>query len=289
MLYEKLTVSMERVTPKIAEDWLMANHKNNRRLNVDRVSSYMHDMMSGNWSQNAEAIKFDREGTLVDGQHRLAAVKQSGKSIWMLVARGVDDNAFSTVDVGMSRTARQIIRMSGADDMLMKKNIVGATNILLKRYTEVKIPTQSMIRECIESNRDIFEWFYRTVPNSGHIPSQYEALAMVAHVCGVPDSEIVGFVRGAYTNDFDDGKAASAFKFCIQAENWRRSKGRSGHYKTVMETMKRYFFSYVHEYGKLTSRENLYPCFMKSNYRLIPIEKVERFEQIDMGSEVVQA
>jgi hypothetical protein len=270
MLYDKLTIATERVTPKMAEEWLSDNHRNNRKINRERVNSYMHDMMSGNWSNNAEAIKFDKNGILVDGQHRLTALKESGKSIWMTIARGVDDNAFMTIDVGMNRTARQIIKMGGGDGIMQKKNIVGATNILLKCYTDVRIPTQSMIQECIESNRDLYEWFYDTLPNSGNIPSQYEALAIVANVHGVPESEIVGFIRGAYASDFDSAKNTNAFKYCVQIETWRKSGGRCGHYKTVMETMKRYFYSYVHEYGKLTSKDDLYPCSMKSNYRLIP-------------------
>ena len=87
-----LEITVEKITPKIAKDYLKWNTKNPRGTNSLRRSyakQLADDMTAGKWQQNAATIVFDEDGFLKDGQHRLAAVILSGKTIEFVVVRGV--------------------------------------------------------------------------------------------------------------------------------------------------------------------------------------------------------
>lgn len=70
---EKITAKVETITPDIAKTMLGEN-VNNRRISHDNVNMFAREMRNGEWRFNGEAIKFSKDGRLLDGQHRLLAV-----------------------------------------------------------------------------------------------------------------------------------------------------------------------------------------------------------------------
>ena len=76
----------EYITPKTAEKYLEQNTNNYRRMNRNKVSIYARDMKNGSWQTNGEAIKFNKRGELVDGQHRLKAIMEADVPVKMLVS-----------------------------------------------------------------------------------------------------------------------------------------------------------------------------------------------------------
>lgn len=109
---ERIDASVEDVTPEAAERWLGKNERN-RNLRQRIVASYARDMEAGNWRLSGEAIKFAKGGRLIDGQHRLHAVIQSGSTVKMLIVRGLQDNVQEVIDAGTARTAGDALRMRG--------------------------------------------------------------------------------------------------------------------------------------------------------------------------------
>lgn len=91
------------ITPELAKEYLKLNKKN-RAMNKNLVNTYVHDMVTQNWIVNGETIKFDLNGDLIDGQHRLAAIIQSGVSIEYTCIFDLPEKAFSTIDIGRRRT-----------------------------------------------------------------------------------------------------------------------------------------------------------------------------------------
>lgn len=100
------------VTPAQAKKWLGQNG-HNRYLRERDVRSYARDMMNGRWRLTMEAIKFDPEGTLLDGQHRLEAILQANTPIPMLVAWDVDPAAQESMDSGIKRSTGDVLRLRG--------------------------------------------------------------------------------------------------------------------------------------------------------------------------------
>lgn len=109
---QQLDVTIMRVTPRMAEEWLGRNEAN-RNIRPGHVASLARDMTAGNFVLSGESIKFDIDGNLIDGQHRLSAVRESGVTIETVVVRGLPATAKGLVDTGKKRSAGDAMRMYG--------------------------------------------------------------------------------------------------------------------------------------------------------------------------------
>jgi len=72
------------VTPEIAQSWLDAN-KSDRPVSESQVQKFAAKMQAGQWRMNHNGIAFAKDGTLLDGLHRLLAVVHSGMTVPMIV------------------------------------------------------------------------------------------------------------------------------------------------------------------------------------------------------------
>lgn len=108
----KPTQSNIVVGPDEAKRWLATNVRN-RHLRKAQVAAYARDMAAGRWKFTGESIKFDRDGHLLDGQHRLAAIEQSGVSITMPVMRGLDPDVQHNMDAGIKRLGSDALALDG--------------------------------------------------------------------------------------------------------------------------------------------------------------------------------
>ncbi len=89
-----------RVTPDLATAWLEKN-TNNRLVRDAHVLRLAADMKAGKWrGRNGEAIRFDSEGRLVDGQHRLWACLECGVTFETLLITNLAPEVYSTIGVG---------------------------------------------------------------------------------------------------------------------------------------------------------------------------------------------
>lgn len=120
----KLISRVETITPVLAEEYLRHNIKN-RQLRKNLVSFYAEQMKKGQWMLNGEAIIFNEQGTLVDGQHRLAAVIEANKGIDMLVVRNADKDSFATIDSGVSRKVQDTFYVKGIPSASGVSAIIG--------------------------------------------------------------------------------------------------------------------------------------------------------------------
>lgn len=102
----------EFVTPEIAGSWesLFAP---NRSIRQHKVRAMVRDLQRGAWAENGETVKFDEDGFLIDGEHRLRAISQAGVPVWLLVVRGVKRSTRHTVDTGTARIAADALRLDG--------------------------------------------------------------------------------------------------------------------------------------------------------------------------------
>lgn len=101
------------VDPALAAEWLEHNHTN-RPLSPRVVGAYARDMTNGQWRETGEAIKFATDGALLDGQHRLAAVVQSGQTLMLTVVEGLEHEAQRVLDSGRRRTVANNLSIAGS-------------------------------------------------------------------------------------------------------------------------------------------------------------------------------
>jgi hypothetical protein len=98
-----ITSTIETIDPVLARTWLKKNTRN-RRLRPRRVTEISEAILRGEWKLNGEAIKFSSQGVILDGQHRLKAIDQSGRAVQSLVVRGLADESQEVMDRNLSRT-----------------------------------------------------------------------------------------------------------------------------------------------------------------------------------------
>lgn len=103
-----MRLATESITPEKAVKWL-ENNSVNRHLIPSRVNAYARDMEQGRWLLNGQSIIFNGDGGLLDGQHRLHAVVESGVTIKSIVVRGAPPEAFASLDQGKARSAADVL------------------------------------------------------------------------------------------------------------------------------------------------------------------------------------
>lgn len=128
-MYPEVQISIERITPEIAEQMLVTNIKN-RKAKSKPLNTVKSAINNNEWSLNGEAIIFDKFGKLSDGQHRLMACVKTGRPIDVIVVRGVEEDAQDTIDNGTSRQLSDYVRIDG-----------------YKNYTDVAAIGKALIRK----------------------------------------------------------------------------------------------------------------------------------------------
>ena len=97
------------------------NYFRQRPLTDATVTSYVHAFDSGTWfEKTAEPIKLSKINghgiVVIDGQHRLEAIRRCGRPMAMTVANDVPLEAFRFLDQGRPRTAADILASLGWPD-----------------------------------------------------------------------------------------------------------------------------------------------------------------------------
>jgi hypothetical protein len=109
-------IKVETITPVMAKKWL-ETMVSNRPVSDSKALEYAIEMEEGKWVLNGETIKFNGNGALFDGQHRLQACILAEKPFKSYVVRGIEDKmAFATVDVGKLRSGGDIFSLAGYKD-----------------------------------------------------------------------------------------------------------------------------------------------------------------------------
>lgn len=108
-----VSAGFEFVSPELAAELLRDFNTHNRRLRSRQVSLYAESMRQDRWSLNGEPIQFDADGTLLNGQHRLSAIVESGVGVWLLIVQGLPTDAQDTMDSGIKRKTGDIAEIRG--------------------------------------------------------------------------------------------------------------------------------------------------------------------------------
>jgi hypothetical protein len=102
----------EKIGPKLAQKYL-DTMKTNRKIRKKLVERYVVAMLANQWKLTGEPIKFNDRGELIDGQHRLTAVVQSGKTIEVDVRRNLHPDVFMDLDTGGMRSPGDMLHVAG--------------------------------------------------------------------------------------------------------------------------------------------------------------------------------
>lgn len=96
------------ITPERAYQWLERN-ANNRPIRMPHIKNLARQMALGRWELSPEPVVFAKSGRLLDGQHRLMAVIESGATIRATVALVENEDVFRVLDQGVNRSNSDIM------------------------------------------------------------------------------------------------------------------------------------------------------------------------------------
>lgn len=135
------TFEVETYTPKRAQEILDTFNGANRPLLRSRVAQYAYDMEHGRWEQqNGETFQFDRNGNLLNGQHRLHAIIKSGVTMKFLTVRGLDPEVFTKIDRGKARTGKDLVSIEYGVSGTIATMVATAVNLAVTYEIDGAIP-----------------------------------------------------------------------------------------------------------------------------------------------------
>lgn len=183
------------VGPDLAARWLGKN-KANRNLREKGTGRYARDMSAGNWLFTGETIKFDWNGRLLDGQHRLTAIVETGESVLMLVVRNIDPEAQDVMDSGMRRSPADMLKMHSVEHPTMVSAVTRlaltwqAGLIKTAESAAMVQPSHAEIREMAETDPFI-GWASSTANGFRAIDAKPSAVGFALWLGGPVDSESI--------------------------------------------------------------------------------------------------
>lgn len=145
---EEQRIEIRKIGPEGAEA-LLKNNVRNRNVRPDHVRKLADEMGQGRWLWNGAPIVLSSDGILLDGQHRLLAVIESGVTLEMVIAYDVDLFAQATIDTGRSRKLADALKMEGEKNAASLAAAVNAA-YALSRHNDLQNPLHPSITEAIE-------------------------------------------------------------------------------------------------------------------------------------------
>ncbi len=113
--YKDVTAEIIFITPEMAAEMVSHNYDSNRQIIKSNLLDISKMMKSNQFVLSPDALLFDTEGVLINGQHRTTAVVETGLGQWFLVLKNVSHDIGNIVDTGRSRTMCDRINFRGVD------------------------------------------------------------------------------------------------------------------------------------------------------------------------------
>ena len=112
------------VTPELAKILLGGNLKN-RPKNNRNFKKLCAQLRSGKWKVNGATITLSRYWQLLDGQHRLFAIVETGIAAPCILGFGFDPGVFATLDQGAKRTNADNLSIAGFSNTRLLASVIG--------------------------------------------------------------------------------------------------------------------------------------------------------------------
>jgi hypothetical protein len=144
---------IDKVTPAIAHELLTLNMKN-RKISEPRVLNLIAQLESG-FFVGENTIKFDWNGELIDGQHRLTAISRMEKDFYvpMYISVNNDPEMRYVIDTGRPRNSGETLTIMGHKDGKLIPSILRGA--LFGQYLKFKTATAEKKACCPHDIRSV--------------------------------------------------------------------------------------------------------------------------------------
>ncbi len=124
--FEQLTVTPDWAGQVLERHYasIEAGHFKQRPIYPSVIASYVQEIRNGAWKVSPQCVSFDLDDNLIDGQHRLEAVRRAGLPVPMIVSTGWPvGETIRVLDQGRARSLASLLSMNGSTNATS----VGAT------------------------------------------------------------------------------------------------------------------------------------------------------------------
>jgi hypothetical protein len=128
--------SVQTMTPERADELLRHSFGRieQRHLSEKRVRQLVQALERGEWRVTHQGIALDEDGVVLDGQHRLDAIRRYNKPVEIMVTEGLARATFSVIDMGAKRTTADALHIAG----FANTNILSAAARLIITWKAVE-------------------------------------------------------------------------------------------------------------------------------------------------------
>lgn len=154
-----------RVSPERAQRWLETRNTNNRPIVRSGVADIVNEISRGHWrDDHPSPILFDREGTLIDGQHRLMAIVEAGIPVVVRVETQRDPTLRHYIDTGKRKKLSDRVRVC-------EDNRVNAAAVSIATYFEggTRMRACDTFLAAFDPHRESILWAARWMVEQNHV------------------------------------------------------------------------------------------------------------------------
>lgn len=147
-------IEQTMVSPAVAERMLGTNIKN-RPINKNIVTSYANAMRRGEWKDCIGSLSFDEHGHLIDGQHRLLAIIESGITAKFVCVHNLPEESFAAFDCGYRRKASQVLAMDDVTSSVVVASMIQTVVMLRKGWQQPRrsVSAKLTIKQVVDEYR----------------------------------------------------------------------------------------------------------------------------------------
>lgn len=209
---------------KALVDSILSTNNGNRPISSSRVHTLVRAIKSGYWYMNGSTITLDADGTLMDGQHRLTAIKEAGYPsdieliiVQLPVSGKSRDDVYYTMNSGRTGSAAQIFAYRGIKNSNFKASVCRWLTNLIKNLGLGDVCDRHELVSTYERYKGEIE---RAAAFSGKGAIRFLSpmiAAFIAVANGRKDPEVVwDFVKSVHlgTNLQQGSVGYSLFRYC---------------------------------------------------------------------------
>jgi hypothetical protein len=213
------------MTPQWATE-LLSTIKRQRPLNRPHVAHLSSEILEGRWELTNDAVCVAVDGSLINGQHRLTAIKKTGIPVDVLLAEGLSSSSFTKMDIPRKRSAADMVALSGGTNAASASSVVS----LVVRYENQEV---SLFGWRILSNEQVVEEYVkrkvdidRSVAMGRGVPRGLGIGVSVVAGTHYLISKIDPVDATRFIRAFNDGDASVPEAFRLREALLRRGRGR---------------------------------------------------------------
>ena len=225
---------MQMITPEMACEWLKRNTRN-RSVNRGHLERLVRDLKEGRWVVTHQGIAFGADGTLLDGQHRLAAIAESGVPAMCVVWEDVAEESVLGMDQGKDRNGKDVIAIVDGEKLSARE--AACVNAMIKgmMFAPVTLTAQEQATSYRE-HVDAARFALALLPDKKVGLKRAQVAAVVARAYYTVDSEVLrrfcGVLMTGLARDDLDVSVIGLRDFLLSA-------GASGSSTTQAETYRK--------------------------------------------------